>query len=306
MRALMEAVARGKQVSVFIEVKARFDEEANLEWGEKLEKAGVTVHYSFPGLKVHSKIALVTRIERKKSMLYAYLSTGNFHEDTARVYSDLGIFTADKRLTNEVARVFSFLETVKVPTQNFKHLLVGQFNLREKLITYIDKEIKNAKAGNEAAIILKMNSLQDSKMIMKLYEASSAGVKITLLIRGICCLIPGIKKVSENIEVRSIVDRYLEHARIFVFHNNGKEKVYLSSADWMVRNLSYRIEVAFPVYDDSIKQEILHYIDIQLKDNVKAREIDRKQSNDYFKNESDIATSAQTETYFHIKRELPK
>lgn len=302
MKALMAASQMGKQVSVFIEVKARFDEENNLDWGEKLAKAGVTVHYSFPGLKVHSKIALVTKVEKNQPKLYAYLSTGNFHEDTARVYSDLGLFTADKKLTNEIARVFSFLETVKVPGQNFKHLLVGQFNLREKLVDFIDKEIKNAKAGKAAKIILKMNSLQDHKMILKLYEASTAGVKIQLMIRGICCLIPGIKKVSENIEVRSIVDRYLEHSRIFIFHNNGNEKIYLSSADWMVRNLSYRIEVAFPLYDEAIRKEVLDFIDIQLKDNVKARLLDRKQLNEYYKNDSDIATSAQLETYFYLKR----
>jgi len=302
MKALMAASQLGKQVSVFIEVKARFDEENNLDWGEKLTKAGVTVHYSFPGLKVHSKIALVTKVEKNQPKLYAYLSTGNFHEVTAQIYSDIGLFTADKRITNEVARVFSFLETVKVPGQNFKHLLVGQFNLREKLIDLIDKEIKNAKAGKPAKIILKMNSLQDQKMILKLYEASSTGVKIKLLIRGICCLIPGIKKVSANIEVRSIVDRYLEHSRVFVFHNNGNEKVYLSSADWMVRNLSYRIEVAFPIYDDTIRQEILDFIDIQLKDNVKARLLDAKQLNEYYKNDSDIAHAAQLETYFYLKR----
>jgi len=302
MKALMAASKLGKQVSVFIEVKARFDERNNLEWGEKLAKAGVKVHYSFPGLKVHSKIALITKIEKNQPKLYAYLSTGNFHEDTARIYSDLGLFTADKKLTNEVARVFSFLETVKVPGQNFKHLLVGQFNLREKLMDFIDKEIKNAKAGKPAKIILKMNSLQDHKMILKLYEASSAGVKIKLLIRGICCLIPGIKKVSQNIEVRSIVDRYLEHSRIFIFHNNGNEKIYLSSADWMVRNLSYRIEVAFPLYDKNIRQEVLDFVDVQLKDNVKARILDRKQLNEYYKNDSDIATSAQLETYFYLKR----
>jgi len=302
MKAMMDASRLGKQVSVFIEVKARFDEEANLEWGEKLEKAGVTVHYSFPGLKVHSKIALVTRIEKEKPQLYAYLSTGNFHEDTARVYSDLGLFTFDERITHEIARVFSFLETVKVPNQKFKHLLVGQFNLREKLIDLIDKEMKLANAGKPAKIILKMNSLQDSKMILKLYQASCAGVQIKLLIRGICCLIPGIKKVSENIEVRSIVDRYLEHSRVFIFHNNGKEKIYLSSADWMVRNLSYRIEVAFPVYDPALKKEIRDFINIQLSDNTKARLVDRKQSNEYYKNDSDIASSAQLETYFYLKR----
>ncbi len=302
MNALMDAVKAGKQVSVFVEVKARFDEEANLVWGKKLEKAGVSVHYSFPGVKVHSKIGLITRIEKGKRKLYSFLSTGNFHEGTAKVYSDLGLFTVDTRLTKEVARVFSFLETVKVPTQDFKHLLVGQFNLRSTLADFIDREIEAAKKGKEARIILKMNSLQDRAMILKLYEAHNAGVKIQLVIRGICSLIPGEKGLSENIEAYSIVDRFLEHSRIFIFHNNGKKDLYLSSADWMTRNLSYRIETAFPIYDPDIRKEVLDYMDIQLRDNVKARILDGELSDQYRENTSDISVRAQTEMYFYLKR----
>ncbi len=303
MNALMDAVKAGKQVSVFVEVKARFDEEANLRWGEKLEKAGVSVRYSFPGLKVHSKIALIARRENDQIQLYSYLSTGNFHEGTAKVYSDFGLFTADTRLTREVGRIFSFLETVKVPKQKFQHLLVGQFNLRIKLVEKIDREIQHAKKGKPAEIILKLNSLQDKKMIIKLYEASQAGVKIKLIIRGICSLIPGVKGVSENIEAVSIVDRFLEHSRIFIFHNNGKEDIYLSSADWMVRNLSHRIETTFPIYDPRLRKEILDFVKLQLQDNVKARVIDSKQSNRYVVNNQSIPVRAQLETYFNIKRQ---
>ncbi|RMF02638.1 MAG: polyphosphate kinase 1 [Bacteroidetes bacterium] len=302
MNALMAAVEAGKQVSVFIEVKARFDEEANLRWGEKLEKAGVTVHYSFPGVKVHSKLALVRRDEEGGPRMYTYLSTGNFHEETARVYADLGIFTADERLVNEVARVFSYLETVKLPEQPFEHLLVGQFNLRTALEEKIDYEIEQAKAGKPASMILKMNSLQDRRMIAKLYEASQAGVKIQMIIRGICCLVPGKQGWSENIHAISIVDRFLEHARVFVFHHGGQEQVYLSSADFMTRNLSYRIETAFPVYDPEIKAEILEVLQLQLADNVKARVLDEGLTNAYYKSGEDLAIRSQIETYYHVKR----
>jgi polyphosphate kinase len=302
LEALIAAVEMGKQVSVFIEVKARFDEAANLEWGERLEKAGVRVHYSFPGVKVHSKLALVRRIEDGKPKLYSYLSTGNFHEDTAKIYSDFGIFTSDERLTIEVSRVFSFLESVKPPKEEFKHLLVGKFNLRPGLYKLIDEEIENAKNGSIAMMVLKMNSLEDKEMITKLYEASQAGVKIKLIIRGICCLVPGLKGISENIEITSIVDRFLEHARVFVFHNGGDPKIFLSSADWMERNLSFRIETTFPIYDNDLKKEILNLLTLQLQDNVKARILDRSLQNEYRKTSTDVPIRAQLESYFYYKR----
>ncbi len=302
MQALMEAVKAGKQVTVFIEVKARFDEEANLAWGERLEKAGVTVHYSFPGVKVHSKLALVRRLETRGSRMYAYLSTGNFHEDTAKIYSDIGLFTADRRIVNEVARVFSYLETVKMPDQEFKHLLVGQFNLRSGFEQLIEYEIEQAKKGNPAQIILKMNSLQDREMIELLYKAGQAGVEINLIIRGICCLVPGKEGFSENIHAISIVDRFLEHSRIFYFHHGGKELIYLSSADWMVRNLSYRVETAFPIYHEEIREQIKDFLQIQLADNVKARVLDEDLSNTYYRTDSDLAIRSQLETYYYIKR----
>lgn len=304
MQALMRAVKNGKIVSVFIEVKARFDEEANLHWGEKLEAAGVTVHYSFPGVKVHSKLALVRRVEHGEERIYNYLATGNFHEDTAKIYSDFGIFTADQRLTSEVSRIFSFLENVKTPTRDFEQLLVGQFNLRSGLEQLIKYEIRQAKAGKRAEIMLKMNSLQDPEMIALLYRAGQAGVKINLIIRGICCLIPGQKGISENIHGISIVDRYLEHARVFHFYHGGEDRVYLSSADFMTRNLSHRIETTFPILNEEIKRQILLFIEIQLKDNTKARLLSDQQSNKYFREGTGMARRSQEESYHIIKRQL--
>jgi len=302
MEALISAVKSGKQVYAFIEVKARFDEEANLRWGEQLEKAGIVVRYSFPGLKVHSKLALVRRLEPDGPQLYSYLSTGNFHEVTARIYSDLGFFTSDKRITSEVARIFSFLETVKLPNEEFKHLLVGQFNLRKTLIQLIDFEIAEAHQGKKASILLKVNSLQDEEMIEKLYEASQAGVKVELNLRGICSLMAGKKNLSENIKAYSIVDRFLEHSRIFIFHHGGQEKVYLSSADWMERNLSFRIETAFPIYDPRLISEIKDILNIQRSDNVKARSLHYHHINQYLPNHSDLAIRSQHETYYYLKR----
>ncbi|MEQ1747026.1 MAG: polyphosphate kinase 1 [Saprospiraceae bacterium] len=304
LEALMDAVRHGKQVSAFVEIKARFDEAANLEWGERLERAGVRVHYSFPGVKVHSKLALVRRMENGKPRLYTYLATGNFHEETAMVYSDFGVFTADTRLATEVSNVFSFLENIKPPRQEFEHLFVGKFNLRPALYELIDHEIAEAEAGKPAYILIKTNSLEDREVIQKLYAASQAGVRVELIVRGICCLVPGIKGVSDNIEIISIVDRYLEHARVFLFHHSGEEKMYLSSADLMQRNLNFRIETAFPVYDKDLKAEIRELINLQLEDNVKARIIDHESRNEYRRSNTDIPVRAQLETYFHFKRKI--
>lgn len=306
VNALLRAIQMGKQVAVFVEIKARFDEAANLEWGEKLQKAGARVYYSFPGLKVHSKLALVRREENGKAQMYAYLSTGNFHEDTAKIYGDFGLFTVDNRLISDISQVFRILENIQTEDIKFEHLLVGKHNLRPGLYALIDREIAAAKKGQPASMIIKLNSLEDRDMMQKLYAASNAGVKIQLIIRGICCLIPGLKGYSENIEVVSIVDRFLEHARVMVFHNGGKEEVYLSSADWMERNLSYRIETAFPIYDPELKQEILDILHLQLSDNVRARIIDRYNMNEYRKVATDIPIRSQIETYFRYKRILEK
>lgn len=275
---LIRAAKNGKRVTAFVEVKARFDEESNIRWAEEMEKAGASVLYSIPNLKVHAKLCLVSRTEGENEMLYAYLSTGNFNESAAALYTDYGFFTCDKRLTSEMAKVFGVLRRERAKAK-FEHLLVPPFNMRQEFEHLIAGEINNAEKGKPAFIIAKMNSLEDPKMIASLYEASSAGVKISLIVRGICCLIPGIKGMSENIDVISIVDRFLEHSRVFVFHNGGDELYFLSSADWMKRNLNRRIETCFPVYDKEIQLQIRATLDLQLRDNVKARVIDRKLSN---------------------------
>ena len=302
MEALKLAVKNGKQVFAFVEIKARFDEENNLNWGERLEASGVQVKYSLPGLKVHSKMALVRRNEDKKINLYLYFSTGNFNENTAQTYSDLGVFTVSKELSIEALRVFSYLETKKLPQKKFELMLVGTFNLKSSLIQLIDNEIENATKGKKASITLKMNSLQDGEMIDKLYEASQKGVEVKLIIRGICSLVPGIKGWSNKIHTISIVDRYLEHARIFIFENNGDEKLYLSSADWMVRNLHHRIETVIPILDKDLKKEIKYFVEMQLRDNVKSRKIDVENNNHYVGGNKELAFRSQLETYFYIKR----
>lgn len=302
MNALMQAVDAGKQVFVFIEVKARFDEEANLRWGERLEAAGVKVAYSLPGVKVHAKMALVRREEPGGARMYTYLSTGNFHEGTAQVYCDFGLFSADPRLTSEVGRLFTFLETGIRPLEPFQHLWVGQFNLRSRLERLIDREIAHARLGKPASITLKVNSIQDPAIIAHVYEASRAGVKIRLIVRGICSLVPGVPGWSEHIEAISIVDRYLEHARTFIFENAGQPEYYLSSADLMTRNLSFRIETVFPVYEPEVQQLIRDIIELQWADNIKARLIDAEGSNTYRRNSTEIAVQSQEETYYYLKR----
>ncbi|MFC2088805.1 polyphosphate kinase 1 [Calditrichota bacterium] len=295
-RALIQAANNGKKVTAFVEIKARFDEEANLFWAAELEKACVKVLYSFPGLKVHSKLCLIER----KDNYYAYLSTGNFNEKTAKIYTDFGFFTTDKKLTKEIKQVFKYLEG-KTKTVKFNHLLVAPFNMRKKFNELINNEIENAKKGKKAEIILKLNSLQDQKMIEKLYSASNAGVHIKIIVRGICCLLPGVKNLSENIEAISIVDRFLEHTRVYVFHNDGDEKYYIASADWMKRNLSRRIEVGFPVYDRKIEHQLREIINIQLSDNVKARIIDKKQKNEFRKNDGVSLVQSQLKIYDYLK-----
>lgn len=303
MDALIKAAKSGKQVSAFIEIKARFDEIANIAWGEKLEKAGVKVLYSIPGIKVHAKMAIVIRKENMKNKTYAYLSTGNFHEGTANVYSDLGIFTQDIRLTYESVKLFNYLETKDRKGINFTHLGVGLFNLNDKIESAIKTEIKNAKNGKPAGITLKLNSLQDPKMIDKLYNASQKGVKINLIVRGICSLIPGLPGISDNIKGISIVDRFLEHARVIVFNNNDKPLYFISSADWMYRNLNRRVEIFVPVYQEDIKQHLRALLELQLSDNVKARKIDYKKNNKFISNRETVMTRSQMETYRYIFRQ---
>lgn len=302
MQALIKAAKMGKQVTAFIEIKARFDEKANIVWGERLQKAGVKVLYSIPGIKVHAKMAIVIRSEMNKNSTYAYLSTGNFHEGTANVYSDLGIFTKDIRLTFESVKLFNYLETKNRQGINFDHMGVGLFNLNKKINDLIKVEIKNAKAGKKAEITLKLNSLQDSKMINTLYKASQAGVKINLIIRGICSLVSGVKGVSDNINTISIVDRFLEHARVVIFHNDGNPKYFMSSADWMYRNLNKRIEIFVPIYQKDIKEHIQILMNLQLSDNVKARSVNHNKVNKYVSNNDHVLTRSQMDTYRYIFR----
>lgn len=295
INSLIDAKNNGKDVTVFVEVKARFDEELNIQWAEEMENCGIKVHYSFPGLKVHSKIALIKRKEESGINSYCYLGTGNFNENTAKIYTDFGLLTKNEKITKEVEKVFDFLIN-KNKKSYFENMLVAQFNMRKRFDELIDKEISNAKKGKPAFIKAKMNSLEDKKLIKKLYEASKAGVKIDLLVRGICCLVPGVKGLSDNIKVTSIVGRFLEHSRVYIFCNNKKELVYAGSADLMKRNLSRRIETIFPILDKDIRKNVLRMIDLQLNDNVKARIIDSRQKNKYVKNDS-AAINSQTDFY---------
>jgi len=294
---LLTALENGKKVTVFIEAKARFDEQSNLYWGKRLSEAGAKVRYSFPGIKVHTKLLLIGRKENDVVRHYTYIATGNFNEKTARIYSDFALLTADPRISDEVAQVFEMLEG-NVILPKTRNVLVAPHTLRKGFVKLVDKEIENAKKGQDAWMILKLNSLEDRRMIENLIEASQAGVKVRIVVRGICCLVPGVPGLTENIEITSIVDRFLEHARAYVFCAGGKEKIFLASADWMHRNLSRRVEVAFPVFDPKIKNTIRRIIDFQLRDNVKARIIDAGQSNTFVEQEEgEEAVCAQLATY---------
>ncbi|PIE32428.1 polyphosphate kinase 1 [candidate division KSB3 bacterium] len=303
VNALSHAVKNGKNVTVLFEFRARFDEEANIHWANQLIEEGARVIYGIPDLKVHAKLCLITRKERGKSMRYATIGTGNFNEDTARLYGDHTLMTADRRLTSEVKALFDFLKT-NYKLSNYKHLLVSPFFMRDRWCELIQNEIKQAKAGKKASIMIKLNSLMDQGMVDMLYKASQAGVKIKLIIRGICSLIPGISGVSDNIKAISIVDKYLEHSRIFIFYNGGKEKYYIGSADWMTRNLDHRVEVACPIYDKDVQRELWTYFDIQWSDTVKARILDEKQANLYRKLPDAPQVRAQEAIYDFLKQEL--
>jgi len=300
INALLNAVRNGKRVTTVVELQARFDEEANILWGNKLLDEGVKVIYGVPGLKVHSKLCLITRVKNDVTQRYAAVGTGNFNEDTAKVYTDHLLLTTNKKITNEVFKAFNFF-SVNYKKDNFYHLVLSPFFLRNRIILLIENEIKNAKAGKKAFINLKLNNITDVEIIDNLYEASQAGVKIRLIVRGMLSLIPKIKKMSENIEAIGIVDRFLEHSRFFIFCNGGNEQIYISSADLMTRNLDHRIEVTCPVFDKSIRSEIKRIFEIQWADNVKARIFDEAQSNKFIKADKEINQS-QLEVYKYIKK----
>lgn len=300
VNALVNAARNGKKVTVFLEIQARFDEEANIVLANKLHNEGVKIVPTIPGFKVHSKLILIKRQEGDFPKYYVNIATGNFNESTARVYADESLLTANQQIGIEVDKVFDLFETRYNPPE-FKTLIVSPFQTRNFFSKALDNEIKNAKAGKDAWAILKLNSLVDKKLVHKLYQASEAGVKLKLIIRGICVLVPSRQGPGRNIEVISIVDRFLEHSRILIFSNDNDNKYYIGSADWMSRNLDHRIEVMTPILDSEIKKELWDIIQIQLKDNCKARKISKTQTNKYKKNRAKNFTRSQFEIYNYFK-----
>lgn len=304
INTLISAAQNGKKVTVFVELKARFDEENNMRTAARMEQAGIKIIYSIPGLKVHAKVAVILRKDNAQGVKrrdFAYLSTGNFNEKTAKIYADMALLTCQEEIIADINKVFAVLEgRLQAPT--FHHLLVARFNMVPELRRMIQCEIDHVQAGGKGYIILKMNGLHDQQMIDMLYRASEAGVKIDLIVRGICCLVPD-QPYSQNIRITRIVDMFLEHARIWYFYNEGQEVLFLTSADWMRRNLNRRIETAFPILDPEIKQEVIDILHIQLRDNVKACRLDSELRN-CFKRESDMRepVRAQQAIYDYLKQ----
>ena len=303
INALINAARNGKEVTVFLELKARFDEEANLEWKTMMEEEGVKVLVGIPNIKVHAKICIIQKRVNNKIQQYGFISTGNLNEKTARVYADHCLLTANKALLMEVNRVFTYLINWQLggkPIQKSKHLLISPISMRSSIIQLINEEIKFAKQGHPSQITVKLNSLSDQILLDQLHKAIKAGVKVNLIIRGILTLKEGMEKAKNPINAISIVDQYLEHARVMIFHNKGKEKVYISSADWMVRNLDHRIEVAVPILDLKIKKELIDIINIQLKDNQKARILDTDLNNNYVPSLRMKKVKSQVETHHYL------
>ena len=300
INALLNAVRNGKNVTTIVALQARFDEEANMLWGNRLQEEGVKVICGVPGLKVHSKLLLITRVKNDVTQRYAAIGTGNFNEDTARVYTDHLLLTTNLKITNEVLKVFNFFN-VNYKKDNYYHLVLSPFALRNKMNLLIENEIRNAQAGKKAYIYLKLNNITDFDIIENLYAASAAGVSIKLIVRGMISLVPGLKDISENIKGIGIVDRFLEHSRFMIFCNGGNEEIYISSADLMTRNIEHRIEVTCPVFDKGIKNELRHIFDIQWNDNVKARKLDAALSNNFVKPGKEEVHS-QVEVYEYIKK----
>jgi polyphosphate kinase len=288
--SLINAAKNGKKVLVQIELQARFDEANNITYAEQMEAAGVELIFGIPGLKVHSKIGVIEKIVKGRKKRYGFISTGNFNEDTAKIYTDYTLLTSDQKLLKEVNKVFNFLQ-VHYKLKKYKHLIVSPHYTHNAVVRLIRKEIENHKAGLPSGIKLKLNAITNFELIEKLYEASNAGVPIKMIIRGICCLIPGVKGMSENIEVISIVDKHLEHPRVYVFENGGDQKVYLSSADFMTRNIENRLEVAVPIYNKELQKEIIDVFEICWSDNVKARKINGAVQNEFVKNNHESVRS---------------
>lgn len=301
IKAMIDAANNGKEVTVIVELQARFDEEANIKWAHRLTDAGVKVLFGVPGLKIHSKLCLVSRLEGENTVRYAHIGTGNFNEKTANIYTDFALLTANQEIASEVRKVFNYIENPYRPAE-FEHLLVSPKNARSALYEMINREIKHAGSGKKAAITAKVNNLVDTGLIKCLYRASQAGVKVRLIVRGMCSLVPGVKGVSDNIEIISVVDRFLEHPRTFVFENNGNKDTFISSADWMTRNIDNRIEVGCPVYDANLKKLIISLLDIQFKDRMKARVIDEAMSNRYVPRGNKKKIRSQMEMYDFLKK----
>lgn len=310
MNAIINAVRNGKQVTAVVELRARFDEEANLAWKERLEEEGVKVILGHPTMKVHAKLCIIKRRENNRTKQYGFVSTGNLNEGTARYYGDHCLMTTNRNILADVNRVFDFLEepTQRLPLlKNCKTLPVSPLTMRRTFINMLNKEIREAKKKKPASATIKLNSLVDETLIAKLYEAATAGVEINLIIRGICCAYTEQKSFKGHMHALSIIDEYLEHARVFVFHNAGNPQVYISSADWMVRNLDHRVETAVPIYDEAIKQELIDILNIQLAENVKGRKLDNDQSNDYIqRNEGDKIVRSQVAIYQYLLNKQKK
>ena len=296
--SLVNAAKNGKKVLVQIELQARFDEENNIHVAEQLEAAGIQLVFGVPGLKVHTKICVIEREEGNKTKRYGIISTGNFNESTAKIYTDYTLFTSHQKILKDVVKVFNFLE-VNYKLKEYQHLIVSPHYTFNTLIRLIDKEIQNIKDGKSALIRLKLNNITNYKLIDKLYEASCAGVTIEMIVRGVCCLIPGVKGMSENIKVISVIDKFLEHPRVYIFHNDGDSKMYISSADLMTRNIDNRVEVACPIYDKNLQKQLLDTFLISWQDNVKARLVNTKIKNEFVKsNDAPIRSQWETYTYF--------
>ena len=302
INTLIAAAQNGKKVTVFVELKARFDEENNMSTAERMEQAGIRIIYSIPGLKVHAKVAVILRKDTEdgcKRRDFAYLSTGNFNEKTARIYSDMALLTSNAELITDINKVFAVLEG-KLAGPTFRHLLVARFNMVPELTRMIHREIEHVKAGRKGRIVLKMNGLHDQNMINELYNASENGVEIDLIVRGICCLVPN-RPFSANIRVTRIVDMFLEHSRIWYFYNDGEEDLFLTSADWMRRNLNRRIETAFPILDPDLKREIIDILNIQLSDNVKACYLDGELRNNFKCDDNPVKVRSQLAIYDYLR-----
>ncbi len=301
IHSLIDAANNGKKVTVVVELRARFDEAANIDWANILTDAGVKVVFGVPSLKIHSKLCLITRHENGEAVRYTHIGTGNFNEKTAKIYTDFSLLTRHPDITAEVESVFEYIE-YPYRRYKFNHLLVSPINSRRQLYRLIDNELANAKAGQPSGITLKINNLVDRDLINRLYAAGQAGVPIQMIIRGMCALRPGVPGLSDNIRVISIIDRFLEHPRVMVFHNKGNPQLYISSADWMSRNIDGRIEVGTPIYDERLKQRILDILELQLSDTCKARVIDADQKNEYVKRGNRRKVRSQVAIYDYLKR----